>query len=94
VRPGLALAKCGWLWPAAASSSQLRLAVVRLRPAVVQLSLDKLRLDLAVVWPDLTRCGQTCTFALVQPSEVHLFIVIPISVYLEVKIPTNRMEPH
>jgi hypothetical protein len=88
VRPG-ALAKCGWLWPAtagsglaAAGSGQLRPAVVLPRPAVLRSSLAKLWPDLAVVWPDLTRCGQTCTFALVHPSKVHLFIIIPISVYL------------
>jgi hypothetical protein len=87
VRLGLAFAKCGQLWPAAAGCGQLR-------PAVVRPSLAKLRPDLAVVRPDMAKCGRPCTFALVQPSEVHLFIVIPISVYLQVKIPTKLMEPH
>jgi hypothetical protein len=80
VRPGLALARC-------AGSGQLRLALALLRPAVV-------RSDLDVVRSDLANCGRPCTFALVQPSEVHLFIVIPISVYLQVKIPTKLVEPH
>jgi hypothetical protein len=48
----------------------------------------------AVVRPSLARCSQPCTFALVQPSKVHLFIVIPIFLYLQVKIPTNLVEPH
>jgi hypothetical protein len=39
-------------------------------------------------------CGRPCTFALVQPSNVHLFIVIPIFVYLQVKIPTKLVELH
>jgi hypothetical protein len=87
VRPGLALARCGRLWLAAAGSGQLRLAVVR--P-----SLAKLLPGLAVLQPDLARCGRPCTFALVQLSEVHLFTVIPIFVYLQVNIPTKLVEPH
>jgi hypothetical protein len=82
VRPGLALAKCGRLWPAAAGSGLAAAGCGQLRPAVVRPSLAKLRPDLAVVRPDLARCGLPCTLALVQPSEVHLFIVIPIFVYL------------
>jgi hypothetical protein len=73
---------CGRFWPAAAGSGQLR-------PAVVRPSLAKLRPDLAMVRPDQARCFRPCTFALVQPFEVHLFIVIPISMYLQVKIPTK-----
>jgi hypothetical protein len=53
VRPGLALAKCGRLWLAAAGSGQLQPALAMLQPAVVRPSLAKLR-------PDLVRCGQTC----------------------------------
>jgi hypothetical protein len=80
VRLGLALARCGQLWLAAVSSGQLRPALAWLQPAVVR--------------PDLARCGRPCTIALVQPSKVHLFIVIPIFVYLEVNIPTKLVEPH
>jgi hypothetical protein len=87
VRPGLALAKCGWLWPAAAGSSLAAAGSGQLQPAVVRPSLAKVR-------PDLARCGRTCTIALVHPSMVHLSIVIPISVYLQVKIPTKLVEPH
>jgi hypothetical protein len=55
---------------------------VQLRPVVV-------RPSLAVVQPDLARCSRPCTINLVQPSKVHLFIVIPKFVYLQVKIPTK-----
>jgi hypothetical protein len=48
----------------------------------------------AVVRPDLARCGRPYTIALVQPSKVHLFIVILIFVYLQVKIPTKLMKPY
>jgi hypothetical protein len=82
---------CGQLRPVLA---WLRLAVVRLSLAMLRRDLAVVRRDLAVVQPDLARCGQPCTFALVQPSEVHLFIFIPISVYLQVKIPTKLVEPH
>jgi hypothetical protein len=44
--------------------------------------------------PDLARYGQPYTFALVHPSMVYLSIVIPISVYLLVKILTKLVEPH
>jgi hypothetical protein len=44
--------------------------------------------------PDLARCGRPYTFALVHPSMVSLSIVIPISVYLQVKILTKLVEPH
>jgi hypothetical protein len=46
------------------------------------------------VRPDPARCSRHCTFALVQLSKVHLFIVIPIFVYLQVKIPAKLVEPH
>jgi hypothetical protein len=55
---------------------------------------EEVRPELVVVRPDLDRCGRPCTIALVQPSKVHLLIVIPIFVYLQVKIPTNLVEPH
>jgi hypothetical protein len=87
VRPGLALAKCGRLWPAAAGSGLAAADCGQLRPAVV-------RQSLAVVRPDLARCGRPCTIALVHPSMVHLSIVIPIFVYLQVKIPTKLVKPH
>jgi hypothetical protein len=44
--------------------------------------------------PDLARYGRPYTFALVHPSMVYLSIVIPISVYLLVKILTKLVEPH
>jgi hypothetical protein len=61
---------------------------------VVRPSLAKLQPDLAVVWSDLARCGRPCTIALVHPCMVHLSIVIPICVYLQVKIQTKLVEPH
>jgi hypothetical protein len=38
------------------------------------------------VRPDLARRGRPCTIASVHPSMVHLSIVIPIFVYLPIKI--------
>jgi hypothetical protein len=52
------------------------------------------RPGLAVVRPDLAKCDRPYTIALVQPSEVHLFSVIPIFVYLQVKKLTKLVEPH
>jgi hypothetical protein len=46
------------------------------------------------VWPTMASYGWPYTIASVQPSMVHLFIVIPIFVYLQVKIPTKPVEPH
>jgi hypothetical protein len=87
VRLSLALARCGRLWPAAAGCGQMW-------PDVVWPSQAMVRPDLAVVRPDLARCGQHCTIALVQISKGHLLIVIPIFVYLQVKMPTKLVELH
>jgi hypothetical protein len=89
VRPSLALARCGRLWLATAGCGLAAAGSDQLRP-----SLAVVRPDLAVVRPDLARCGRPCTIALMHPSKVHVFIVIPIFVYLQVKVPTNLVEPH
>jgi hypothetical protein len=65
VLPGLALGKCGRLWPVAAGFVLAAAGCGKLRPAVVRPSLAKLWPDQAVVWLDLARCGRPCTFALV-----------------------------
>jgi hypothetical protein len=59
VRPGLALAKCGRLWPAAAGSGLAAAGSGQLRPAMVRPSLAMLRSDLVVVRLDQARCGLT-----------------------------------
>jgi hypothetical protein len=89
VQPGLALAKCGRLWPAAAGSGLAAAGSGQLRPAVVRRSLARLRPDLAMVQSDLAKCGRSCIVALVYPSMVHLSIVIPIFVYLQEKCQHN-----
>jgi hypothetical protein len=73
----------GQVWPTLASCGRLWPAAAGCGAA----GLGQVRLDLA-------RCGRPCTIALAQPSKVHLFIVIPIFVYLQVKIPTKLVEPH
>jgi hypothetical protein len=62
---------------------------------------DSVQVRPTVVRPSLAMCDWTwlgaagpCTIALVQPSKVHLFIIIPIFMYLHVKIPTKLVEPH
>jgi hypothetical protein len=75
-----------------ASSSLAAASCGQLQPAVVRSSLAKLRPGLAVVRPDLAKCGWSCTVALVHPSMIHLSIVIPIFVYLQVKMPTQLVE--
>jgi hypothetical protein len=89
-----ALASHGRLCPYAAGSGLAAAGSGQLRPDVVWPSLAMLRPDLAMVRPDLARCSRPSTITLVQPSKVHLLIVIPIFVYLRVKIPTKLMEPH
>jgi hypothetical protein len=78
---------CGRLWPAAAGYGAAEPGYAAVGPGCGAARPGQVR-------PDLSRCGRPCTFALVQPSEVLLFIVILIYVYLQVKILTNLVEPH
>jgi hypothetical protein len=97
-----ALASYGQLWPAAAGCGLAAASSSQLQPVVSScgrawLWRNRTWLWCGRTWPGVTGPGQVgrpCTIALVQPSKVHLFIVIPIFVYLQVKIPTKFVEPH
>jgi hypothetical protein len=81
---GAAGPSLGHVWPAVASCGRLWPSCGRLWPSCG-------RLWCGGAWQS---CGRPYTFALVHPSLVYLSIVIPIYVYLKVKILTKLVEPH
>jgi hypothetical protein len=84
VRPGLALAKCGRLWPAAAGSGLAAAGHGAAEPGC------------GAAGPGCGAAGpgqvRPTLHPLVHPSMVHLSIVILISMYLQVKIPTQLVK--